>query len=90
LPNALTIHHIANFDFRKEIVGGDFPEGPQGQRGAACANAKADQQGRRRHAASAESAVEGRGGFDRESLASAAGRQIRQFASCPRKSRKSP
>jgi hypothetical protein len=42
LPNALTIHHSANFDFRKEIVGGDFPEGPQGQRGVACANAEAD------------------------------------------------
>jgi len=41
-PNALAIHHSANSDYRKEIVGGDFPERPQGERGVACANAKAD------------------------------------------------
>jgi hypothetical protein len=43
---------------------------------------------RRRRTTSAESAVEGRGGSDRESLAPTAGREIRQFVSCPRKPRK--
>jgi hypothetical protein len=41
-PNALAIQHNANSDYRKEIVGGDFPEGPRGERDVACANAKAD------------------------------------------------
>jgi hypothetical protein len=41
-PNALAIQHSANSDYRKEIVGGDFEEGPRGERGVACADAKAD------------------------------------------------
>ena len=45
LPNALAIQHSANSDYRKEIVGGDFGEGPPGKRGVACANAKADRRG---------------------------------------------
>jgi hypothetical protein len=42
LPNAPAIQHNANSDYRKEIVGDNFPEGPRGERGVACANAKAD------------------------------------------------
>jgi hypothetical protein len=42
LPNALAIQHSAKSDYRKEIVGGDFPWGPRGERGGGCANAKAD------------------------------------------------
>jgi hypothetical protein len=33
LPNALAIQGSANSDYRKEIVGGDFREGPRGERG---------------------------------------------------------
>jgi hypothetical protein len=41
-PNAPAIQRNANSDYRKEIVGGDFPEGPRDERGVACADAKAD------------------------------------------------
>jgi hypothetical protein len=41
-PNAPAIQYSANSDYRKEIVGGDFPQRPRGERGGACANAKAD------------------------------------------------
>jgi hypothetical protein len=73
MPKAPAIHHSVNSDYRKEIVA-IFRKRPQGERGVACARAT-----------SAESAVEGRGGADRESLAPTAGRENRQFVSCPRK-----
>ncbi|MGO9773070.1 MAG: hypothetical protein ACLPSW_26670, partial [Roseiarcus sp.] len=41
-PNALAIQRNANSDYRKEIVGGDFPKGPRDERGVARADAKAD------------------------------------------------
>jgi len=41
-PNALAIQFSAKSDYRKESVGGDFLEGPRGERGGECVNAKAD------------------------------------------------
>jgi hypothetical protein len=77
-PNALAIQHSAKSDYRKEIVGGrncrrQFPLGASGRARRRLPQRESRPPRRRRRAASAESAVEGRGGSDRESLASTAG-----------------
>ena len=55
--NALAIEHIANSDYRKEIVDGDLPQGPRGARGGACANARSDRRDRDRRQFGGEAPV---------------------------------